>query len=391
MKNILLAVVTGLSPQVITETLYALNQMGRDVHEIHIITTRPGKDCLLSQLLDGGKGPYYQYLKAYGIPKKGIDFGPDKIHVVRDGPGTEINDIVDENDNARVLATCMELTFQYTRNPDTAVFFSIAGGRKTMGACLTLAAQMYGRPQDRLYHVLVSPEFESNRQFFFPPRKSRAIEIKDARGETVYKNTRYARINLVHMPLFSIRPQLAPEVLDQPRDPATLMLSLIREAPERLAVDLIRGKIRYRDMEQDLMPARLALYAFFVLQKKNCPHPERRGKTCDACFIDIQTVMERQPEITALYRRLRGTRPLEEMSSTGILGLTPENFNSYKTRINQDLETAFGVPAVERIGITAIGRRPNTRYGIRLERRKIQIKRGYHAKYLSELSGNKHL
>ena len=29
---------------------------------------------------------------------------------------------------------------------------------------------LYGRPQDRIYHVLVSPEFESSGVFFYPPR-----------------------------------------------------------------------------------------------------------------------------------------------------------------------------------------------------------------------------
>ncbi len=38
MKNTLLAV-TGLSPQVITETLYALHQNNRKVDGIHVITT----------------------------------------------------------------------------------------------------------------------------------------------------------------------------------------------------------------------------------------------------------------------------------------------------------------------------------------------------------------
>ena len=47
MKNILLAVV-GLSPQVVTETLYALHQQGRGVDAIHLITTREGKEAILS-------------------------------------------------------------------------------------------------------------------------------------------------------------------------------------------------------------------------------------------------------------------------------------------------------------------------------------------------------
>lgn len=370
MKNILLAV-AGLSPQIVTETLYALNQMNRPVHAIHIITTRPGKDRLLSHLLDGGRGPFYRYLKEYGVD--GIDFGPGNIHVVCDSPGLEIQDIVDESDNAQVLAKCMALAFQHTRSPDGAVFFSIAGGRKTMGACLTLAAQMYGRPQDRLYHVLISAEFESCRGFFYPPRKPKTITLRNAEGESYYKSTQYARVNLIHMPFFSIRSQLAPEVLDQPRDPVTLMQSLIREAPERLVVNLNEGKIKYRGAELDMMPARLALYAFFALRKKACPAPDQNCKTCDRCFIDIQSVMDRQPEITALYRRLCGSRPLEEMSDTGIRGLTADNFHSIKTRIKQDLTAAFGAPAVENLEIASSGKRPNTRFGIRLDRVVIEV------------------
>jgi CRISPR-associated protein Csx14 len=372
MKNILLAV-AGLSPQVITETLYALNQMNRSVHAIHIITTRPGKDRLLAQLLDGGQGPYYRYLEEYGVAETGIEFGPGNIHVVRDNFGAEIEDIIDESDNACLLKKCMELTFHHTRNPDNAVFFSIAGGRKTMGACLTLAAQMYGRPQDRLYHVLISPEFESCRGFFYPPGKSKKIELRNAQGEPYYKSTRYAKVNLVHMPFFSIRPQLSPEVLDQPRDPATLMLSLIREVPERLVINLNEGKVLYRGAQLDLMPTRMALYAFFALCKKACPEPEQNCKTCDTCFIDIQGVTQRQPEITDLYRRLCGSRPLDEMSDTGILNLNAENFRSLKSRIKNDLTGAFGLPAVEKIAIASVGRPPNTRYGLIMDKAAIEV------------------
>ncbi|WP_442891844.1 CRISPR-associated ring nuclease [Dissulfurispira sp.] len=37
-----------------------------------------------------------------------------------------------------------------------------------MGAAL----QLFGRPWDRLYHVLVTPEFESNPEFFTSQRKT---------------------------------------------------------------------------------------------------------------------------------------------------------------------------------------------------------------------------
>ena len=62
MKNILLAV-TGLSPQVITETLYALNRMNRPVHAIHVITTRKGAERVHLSLLQSGEGHFFRFLR----------------------------------------------------------------------------------------------------------------------------------------------------------------------------------------------------------------------------------------------------------------------------------------------------------------------------------------
>ncbi|MEE4353392.1 MAG: CRISPR-associated ring nuclease Csm6, partial [Desulfatiglans sp.] len=269
MKNILLAV-TGLSPQVITETLYALHQSHRTVDSIHVITTRDSKEKINAELMDGGKGFFYRYLHEYGIAPSTIDFCYKNIHVITDAHGNEIPDIISEADNARLLKKCLDLAFYFTNNGDNAVFFSVAGGRKTMSSCLTLAAQMYGRPQDRLYHVLVSPEFESNRDFYYPPKESQRIKLTDIKGQPFYKETKFAQVNLVPMPFVSIRNNLSPDLLADPMDPATLMLSLIKEETPRLSVNLMLKKIIYKKSECDMNPSRLALYAFFAMIKKNC-------------------------------------------------------------------------------------------------------------------------
>ncbi|MCD6297859.1 MAG: TIGR02584 family CRISPR-associated protein, partial [Deltaproteobacteria bacterium] len=199
MKNILLAV-TGLSPQVITETLYALHQNNRNIHGIHVITTRDGKERIYADLLAGKNGCYFKYLEEYGIEPSGIDFGPGNVHVVMDEHGNELPDIIRETDNEHLIKKCLELAFRFTSDPENCVLFSVAGGRKTMSSCLTLAAQMYGRKQDRLYHVLVSPEFESSRDFYYPPKKSRSVELRDKNGQPFFKETRYAEVNLIHIP-----------------------------------------------------------------------------------------------------------------------------------------------------------------------------------------------
>ncbi|MBW1798797.1 MAG: TIGR02584 family CRISPR-associated protein, partial [Deltaproteobacteria bacterium] len=178
MENVLLAVV-GLSPQVITETLFALHQQKRSVDAIHIITTRQGREMINAHLLSPTDGNYYHYLKEYGIDPATINFGFHTVHTVKDKNNMEIDDIDGEEENELLLKKCLEITFHFTKDPDTAVFFSIAGGRKTMSTCLTVAAQVYGRPQDRLYHVLVSSEFENSRDFYYPPRKSIPIELID--------------------------------------------------------------------------------------------------------------------------------------------------------------------------------------------------------------------
>ena len=372
MKNILLAVV-GLSPQVVTETLFALHQQRREVHAIHLITTRQGKEKVNANLLSPRDGRYYQYLRECDIDQSGIDFSVENVHTIKNKNGIEIDDITDDEENEWLLKKCLELTFNFTRDSNTAVLFSIAGGRKTMSACLMVAAQMYGRPQDRVFHILVSPEFESNRDFYFPPRKSIPIELKDKDGQPYIKETKYAKINLVPIPFVSIRDQISNDLLHEPKDPATLMLSLVRDKPYALTVDIPASKLTYKTLEIDMMPAKLALYALFALQKKECKKDLSSCKGCDDCFLDIRQVFDRQSEITALYKKIEGSREPSEMSNTGIVALNAENFNSYKTKIRKDMEKGFGLYALPELAIESVGEKGATRYGIKIDKRNIRV------------------
>jgi CRISPR-associated protein Csx14 len=372
MKNILLAV-TGLSPQVITETLYALHQSARQVDAIHVITTRHGKDMIYSGLLGGKGGHYFRYLSAYGIDSACMDFSHTNIHVISDEHGIELPDIACESDNEHLLRKCLELAFRFTSDPETTVFFSVAGGRKTMSSCLTLAAQMYGRPQDRIYHVLVSPEFESNSDFYYPPRESRQIELKDKQGQPFFKESKYAQVDLIPIPFVSIRDHLSPDFLNEPKDPGTLMLSLIREDTSLLTINLRSRKIIYKKLELDMMPAHLSLYAFFAIQKKGCPKEARSCGNCTDCFMDIVSIFEGQEQISELYRKISKGRPANEMSDSGITNLDAPNFNMYNSKIKNNLLNRFGPYALKELEIASEGKKPNTCYGIRMKRDLIEV------------------
>ena len=372
MKNVLLAVV-GLSPQVITETLFALHQQGMMVDAIHIITTRQGKETINALLLSPKDGKYYHYLKEYQIDQSTINFGFDNVHTIKNKNGVEIDDIADEEENELLLRKCLDLTFRFTGDSNTSVFFSIAGGRKTMSACLMVAAQFYGRPQDRVYHVLVSPEFESSKDFFFPPRKPVPIELRDKNGQPYTKETRHAKITLVPIPFVSVRQHISDDLLRAPKDPATLMLSLVKETPYSFTVDLTNAKLMYKNIELDLMPAKLALYAFFALQKKNCREKTNSCRDCTNCYCNLEDILNRAHEITDLYRKIAGKRPVEEMSDAGITSLSKENFQSFKSKIRKDLERGFGLYAVADLAIESAGKKPDTRYGIPIDKEKIRV------------------
>jgi hypothetical protein len=85
-------------------------------------------------------------------------------------------------------------------------------------------------------------------------------------------------------------------------------------------------------------------------------------------YIDLEGIFNNQKTIADLYGKLAKNRPLEEMSDSGIINLNADNFAMYKSRIREDLQKGFGFYALKDLEIAATGKRPNTRYGIGMEK-----------------------
>lgn len=371
MKTVLLAV-CGLTPQVITETLYALHQQGMQVDAVRILTTRLGKDACIGQLLRAEDGEYHRYLDEYGIGRDSIDFAPHHVKAVLHADGTEINDIDTEEENELFLRLCMEEAFALTADPHQRVLFSIAGGRKTMGASLSLAAQCYARAQDRIYHVLLSPgEFESCRDFFYPPKESRLVEVRTREGQPCLMETALAQITLVPMPFFPLRSHLTPQMLAEPHSPAALMLSLVREQKHELAINLAERTLAWKGVEVDMSAANLAVYAFLAQVKKDGECSRASCQECASCYLTVRQIGERQQELTKLYRGMT-TR---ELPKNGVTSLDEAEFNSYRSKINKQIRQAFGEYEARYLQIESSGTRPGMLYGIRLDKQRIRITR----------------
>lgn len=371
MKRNLLAV-CGTSPQVITETLYALHQEGRLPTSVRVLTTRIGKDRCIAELFGSGDGAFYRWCEDYGVDRSMIDFSPQHVIAVTGRNGTPLEDIADAEENEYFLSACMEAAFASSRAPDEPLYYSLSGGRKTMSTCLATAAQFYGRSQDRLFHVLVSPEFESNRGFFFPPREPHQIELRDEKNQSYLKSTVYARINLISLPFVSIRERLTPGHLQHPEAPADLLASLIREPLPTLTVDLKEHKLLWKGIECDLSPTHLALYAFFVLRKKESDCQQVACSGCRSCFMNKEEILEQKGRIADLYRRINPLRDFDAMSKTGILNLDEDNLKGFLSRLHDALTRGLGTSNLDMLAVDGPNVRPK-RYGIALPRQQLRL------------------
>ena len=162
-----LVLLTGITPQVVTETLYALVREGRVPTVIHLVTTSLGAKVAEKALLDAVDGQFHAFCRDEKIDGS-IHFDASSIHVIRDDQGKPLDDIRTPSDNQCAANAITGLIQRLCEDDDAQVWVSIAGGRKTMSFFAGYALSLFGRGQDALMHVLVSAPFESQPSFFYP-------------------------------------------------------------------------------------------------------------------------------------------------------------------------------------------------------------------------------
>jgi CRISPR-associated protein (TIGR02584 family) len=175
LKNILVAV-TGASPQVLTETIYALHTQGKAFpEEVYVITTSSSKDMLTKGLFD--EGHWEAMLDEYQMPL--IQFSEDNIWVIADEQGQELDDAKGEGDQSVMADFICKKMAWLTSMKDVALHASIAGGRKTMAFYMGYAMSLFGRAQDSLSHVFVDEKFEFVKDFYYPTLHDNWIEGRE--------------------------------------------------------------------------------------------------------------------------------------------------------------------------------------------------------------------
>ncbi len=215
-RRILLAVV-GQSPQILTETVYALARSVPPADrfvptEVQVLTTQAGAARLAERLLSPPSHVWRQLIDDHALGA--IDFDETRIHLVVAADGRPLDDIRTAADNAAMADAVSERVRLLTADPDCALHVSLAGGRKTMGYYAGYALSLFGRSQDRLSHVLVDPVYEAAPDFHYPTPRRRMLRTRDGSAEV---DASRAQVELAQIPYVRLRSLLPPAMLNAPR------------------------------------------------------------------------------------------------------------------------------------------------------------------------------
>ncbi|WP_436322551.1 CRISPR-associated ring nuclease Csm6 [Vibrio cidicii] len=209
-QHVLLAV-SGMTPQIITETLFGIYRQDptKVPQRIEVITTQDGRQRLIANLL-GPDSPLEQLIKDYQLPS--IRFTPEDIKVPEGDDGALLNDIKSERDQEIITDFITDHVRQLSQDPNIIIHASLAGGRKTMGFALGYAMSLFGRPEDSLSHVLVSEPYESIPDFYYPTPNT---VMRADRDKISQHDLSKAQVMLAKIPLVLMREEMPTSLINE--------------------------------------------------------------------------------------------------------------------------------------------------------------------------------
>ncbi len=275
-RKIVLLAMVGMSPAVLTETVWALatgpDQVVPD--EVVVLTTTAGKDRLCEKILSGGEASVWNQMLTALRKKKvrtegKLRFGCSQecIRLFSDLSGTrDLNDIATKEDNEVAADAILRTIRSYSENPSVRIYASIAGGRKTMSALMLACMSLLGRDCDHVLHVLVNSPFDGpalTPEFFYPDAQTRT----DKEGRKY--PARRARIDLIDLPFVKMRGWYEKEFRKLPPSYGQLVHGIQRNAPSasverpQIRFDFERGCVCVEEEPLKLSPSEFMV--FFVL------------------------------------------------------------------------------------------------------------------------------
>lgn len=221
-ETILLGIV-GMSPAVITETVWALAFPPRGTppivpHRVRLITTSEGVRHLKRLSADTpqfeGRSPW-EALRAAIATK--LPEAAERLHLedprilsmrTSRGINAELPDIRTAAQNEAAADFILDAVHEITHRHDLRLVATLAGGRKTMGALLYAAMTLVAREDDLLTHVLVQEPFDAplDPPFWFPAEPPAIHALRDRAGKVLSTaSSASAGIELARVPFVPLR------------------------------------------------------------------------------------------------------------------------------------------------------------------------------------------
>ena len=283
-KKTVLVVGMGTSPAVLTETVWALAHQTEPVvpDEIVVITTKSGKDALRTAIMSGAPSVWNRLKTALAKEKIAIDgklvFGDTSIRVIPDADGNEAKDLRTGADNLRAADFMLGELRKYTADSATTVLCSIAGGRKTMSALLFSCMSLLGREEDKVYHVLLPPEFECGTEppFFFPEP---GVTYTSKKTEKKYRANK-VQSELFEVPFVRMRGWYQDKFKSEPPSYKSLISKVQSVAPPavvypEIEIDAWNGWVK---VNGELASMSKACFAMLLLLADGCPAKDLHSK-----------------------------------------------------------------------------------------------------------------
>ena len=209
-----------------------------------------------------------------------------------------------------------------------------------MGYYLGYALSLFGRPQDRLSHVLVNEPFESSWDFFYPTRYRRVITTRDNK----LADTSEARVTLAEIPFVSLRLGMPEGLLaGQSSFNAAVAAARLSLGRWELVVDIERKQIALAGERFRLPPRELAILCVFA------ENALRGGAPLAAPPKDAPDVAWARRYL-AQVRRVSG--PAADLDATERAlrnGMDGDYFSQALSRLRRQLQRHLGHQAAARL------------------------------------------
>lgn len=313
--DVVLLAVTGMSPAILTETIWALATLPEPVlpTRVQVITTAEGRRQLerlfkpvpeLDQLSPwealrrslAQRGHRLEGRLRFGLT------GSDVLVITNTDPATEtsreLSDLRSAEDNLAAADTILDVVRGLTANPDVRVIGSLAGGRKTMGALLYACFTLAAREQDQLTHVLVSDPFETLPGFWFPDQPGPPLTTRAGSEHPPAE----ARIELAQIAFVPLR-NLFQRELGRPVGSFTRLVESCRQQIReqssqslRLTIETQRTSIEINLQRIDPAPREHLLLLFLATRAKRNDPDLGAFNLAPEPLADFQVILRREAD-----------------------------------------------------------------------------------------------